>query len=744
MTVGDVTVLKPTSGQIQATFTVSLSNASDLPTTVNYTTSDITAKAGTDYLSNSGSITFAPGQTTQLVPVTVVGNASPTGNLTFGFNLTSALNASIARTQAIGTINDVNPAVGLYVANTVATVDGPGNTQAVFTVTLAPARLGQVVTVQYMTIDGDALANRDYLPSQGILTFEPGVSSLTVPVTVLGALTPQPTREFTLLLSYANPSGTAISLSEATATILNSIVVPTISINNVDVLRSSSGTTPATFTVSLSAPTQETISVNYMTSDGTAIAGIDYLPVYGTLTFLPGETSLPISVPVIGSSEYSPNKTFSVILSSPTAGKLDALQSRGTATILSQVPLPSINWLPVNAVEGVLLNNVALASLTTGTPSGAPVPPGTYFASINWGDGTGVSQGQLVSQAAPSATLVLGSHRYAESGTYTVRITLGNSSTPVVTTGSNPLIVAEAPIVLTGGLDPASDSGISHSDGITNVTQPVFDGTSEAFSTVSVYAQPTSGGARQLLGTTVTNASGAWGLQSTVALADGTYTVIAQAVDQSGGATAQTQLLPGGTTGPLIIDTVGPTVTSAVFARLEGSVFVTFQDNLSGLSMATVVSGANYSLNKLVHGQPGQFFPSNISLIASGGPTAPQQVRISFNGGRYIRGGQYLLTILSGGVTDVAGNALDGEFYGTFPSGNGTPGGNYYAGLDAIHNSVFAPKPITSVYTSPTGSGRRPPTRSRNPGKQPPTQSKSGKLLPVGSIHNGRQVVNHF
>lgn len=173
VTVGDVTVLKPTSGQIQATFTVSLSNASDLPTTVNYTTSDITAKAGTDYLSNSGSITFAPGQTTQLVPVTVVGNASPTGNLTFGFNLTSALNASIARTQAIGTINDVNPAVGLYVANTVATVDGPGNTQAVFTVTLAPARLGQVVTVQYMTIDG--------MPSRIVITCRARGSSRSNP-----------------------------------------------------------------------------------------------------------------------------------------------------------------------------------------------------------------------------------------------------------------------------------------------------------------------------------------------------------------------------------------------------------------------------------------------------------------------------------------------------------------------------------------------------------------------------------
>ena len=79
-----------------------------------------------------------------------------------------------------------------------------------------------------------------------------------------------------------------------------------------------------------------------------------------------------------------------------------------------------------------------------------------------------------------------------------------------------------------------------------------------------------------------------------MALANGSYTVIAQAVDQSGGTNAQTQLLPSGTTGPLIIDTVGPTVTNVVFARLSGSVYVTFQDNLSGLAMSTLVNGANY------------------------------------------------------------------------------------------------------------------------------------------------------
>ena len=190
VTVVTTPVVKPTSGQIQENFTVSLSAPSSAPTTVTYATADITAKAGTDFISNFGSITFAPGQTTQIVPVTILGNSSPTGNLTFGFDLTSASGAIISTTQAIGTIEDAYPAVGLSVADTDTIITGLQNSEAVFTVTLGPAQLGQVVTVQYTTADGTAHANADYLPTQGILTFMPGVSSLIVPVTVLGACNP--------------------------------------------------------------------------------------------------------------------------------------------------------------------------------------------------------------------------------------------------------------------------------------------------------------------------------------------------------------------------------------------------------------------------------------------------------------------------------------------------------------------------------------------------------------------------
>ena len=62
-----------------------------------------------------------------------------------------------------------------------------------------------------------------------------------------------------------------------------------------------------------------TVTVNYATHDGTALAGTDYTSTSGTLTFGPGETAENITVPIIDRSGSAPTRSFTVTLSSPTA-----------------------------------------------------------------------------------------------------------------------------------------------------------------------------------------------------------------------------------------------------------------------------------------------------------------------------------------------------------------------------------------------------------------------------------------
>ena len=118
------------------------------------------------------------------------------------------------------------------------------------------------------------------------------------------------------------------------------------------------------------------------------------------------------------------------------------------------------------------------------------------------------------------------------------------------------------------------------------------------------------------------------------------------------------------------------------FDRVDGQIDLTFQDSLSGLDQAEVIDAANYQLTKL-HTIRGTYVVNVISATPNG-PTGPENVVLTINDGRQLRGGIYYFTVFSGagatGIRDVAGNALDGEFYGFFPSGNNIPGGNFVAG----------------------------------------------------------------
>src|SRR6185312_12890983 len=71
----------------------------------------------------------------------------------------------------------------------------------------------------------------------------------------------------------------------------------------------------ADFTVTLDAPSNDTVTVDYATRDGTAKAGVDYTSMQGTLTFAPGETSQMIHVPVLNNPASAASPAFYVALS---------------------------------------------------------------------------------------------------------------------------------------------------------------------------------------------------------------------------------------------------------------------------------------------------------------------------------------------------------------------------------------------------------------------------------------------
>ncbi len=352
---------------------------------------------------------------------------------------------------------------------------------------------------------------------------------------------------------------------------------------------------------------------------------------------------------------------------------------------------------------------------------------------IDWGDGTPQSAGivTLVSSTATSTTfLISGTHEYSDlfSAPSATSASQTSSTFPLLihvvgTDGSSinltdTATVTGTPFTISGRLNPASDSGISNSDNITNVTQPNFLGTAdEPFTRIYLYAGPvgsTVPGVGILLGSTTAGSTGAWSLTSGTALADGGYTITALAVDATNSnITSTTTIVPD-----LVIDTVGPKVTSLEFNRLKGQIVVTFLDSGgvanagAGMDAASVIDANNYQLVTAHHPRVGKYTINVISDVP-GTTAGTQTVTLTVDQGHYIPGGWYDFTIFSAspsnvsGVKDIAGNAMDGEFYGYFPSGNNVRGGNFVAQLTAIHHVIFAPSTLIGRATPVKPPGTR-------------------------------------
>ena len=185
ISINNVTVSEGNTGATNAVFTATLSPASNHTVTVNFSTADNTATAGSDYVTSSGILVFNPGETTKTITVLVNGDTVNEADETFFVNLSSPSNATIADGQGVGTIinDDALPSISI---NDVSAAEGnTATTNAVFTVTRSSPN-GQTVTVHFSTADGTATAGTDYLASNGTLTFNPGETSKTIAIVVIG------------------------------------------------------------------------------------------------------------------------------------------------------------------------------------------------------------------------------------------------------------------------------------------------------------------------------------------------------------------------------------------------------------------------------------------------------------------------------------------------------------------------------------------------------------------------------
>jgi hypothetical protein len=366
----DTAVLEGDTGTTDAVFTLTLTPASQSPVTVELATVDGTAVAPEDYTSVSSSVTFDPGETVRTVVVAVNGDTAYELDETFTVELSNPSGATIGDGQASGTIlNDDDPPT--LSIDDVSVLEGDsGTTDATFTISLSFPSPGPV-TVQVATADASAVAPEDYVSVSSSVTFDPGETVRTVAVAVNGDTVYEPDETFTVELS--NSSGATIADGQGIGTILNDDeALPSLSIDDVTVVEGDSGTTDAVFTVTLSTASAGTVSVDFATSDGTAVAPGDYLPASGTLTFDPGDTSKTITVTVNGDVVSEFDETFTVVLSNPSGATI--ADGQATGTILNDDLAPvTVSVGDASVWEGDTATRTILVPVTLSGPSTTPV-----------------------------------------------------------------------------------------------------------------------------------------------------------------------------------------------------------------------------------------------------------------------------------------------------------------------------------------------------------------------------------
>jgi hypothetical protein len=212
-----------------------------------------------------------------------------------------------------------------------------GTRTALVTVSLSGASQ-KSVAVNFRTENGTAVAGSDYQSVAGSVTFARGETRKTIAVPIYGDRLVEANETFSVRL--LSTSWGRIGDNLGVVTIIDD--EPRIFISDASALEGCGcfGTTPLTFTVSMSTPYDQAVSVNYTTVDGTAtVADGDYAGATGTLTFAPGETTKTITVNVLGDIVPESDELFFVDLSgSSLAGNI--VNARGTGWIFDDDTSP--------------------------------------------------------------------------------------------------------------------------------------------------------------------------------------------------------------------------------------------------------------------------------------------------------------------------------------------------------------------------------------------------------------------
>lgn len=355
-----------------ATIAVNRTGGADSAFSVDYSTADVNASAGLDYVATSGTLNFADGEASQTFSVPVLDDGLVEGSETIVLTLSGGSGwIPGAVPEAVLTITDNDSSDFAWIDDDIpagATPNGSWNWvntgpipysggqahqstlaagihQHFFTDATAPLQVqtGDVLYA-YIYLDpanppsevmlqwnvGGSWEHRAYWGANLIDWGIDGTDSRRYmgPLPVTGEWVRLEIPASLVGLEGAAVSGVAFTLFDGRATWDATGITPTPLIANLAFSDATYGVSEAgaaaLITVSRTGSTSGSLTVDYETSDGSATAGLDYIATNGTLNFADGEVSQTFSVPVIDDGIIEPNETVLLTLSGGGGANLGA------------------------------------------------------------------------------------------------------------------------------------------------------------------------------------------------------------------------------------------------------------------------------------------------------------------------------------------------------------------------------------------------------------------------------------
>ncbi|NCR15536.1 MAG: aggregation factor core protein MAFp3, isoform C, partial [Microcystis aeruginosa SX13-11] len=369
-----------------ANITLTRTNGSDGEVSVILTPSNGSAVAGDDYTNTPITVTFANGQTSKTVTIPINNDTIYEPTETVNLTLSNPTGGATLGTQQTATLtiidNDAVPGV-IQFSNGTYSINENGTPVTAVTLTRTNGSDG-AVSVRINLTNGTATAPSDYNNTQVTVNFANGETSKTVNIPIVNDTQFEP--DETVNLSLFNPTGGATLGTQTTAvlTIINDDLPQrgTISLNNINYTVNENGT--ANITLTRTNGSDGEVSVILTPSNGSATAGDDYTNTPITVTFVNGQTSKTVTIPITDDSIYELTETVNLTISNPTGGATLGTQQTATLSIIDNDAVPGVIQFS-NGTYSINENGTPVTAVTLTRSNGSD---GAVSVRINLTNGT--------------------------------------------------------------------------------------------------------------------------------------------------------------------------------------------------------------------------------------------------------------------------------------------------------------------------------------------------------------------